>query len=68
MVTYKGIQEYIKAKYGYVPKTCWIAHCKELSGLNPRKSPNRYGAGRVYPCPLEKQADIREAFKHFEML
>lgn len=68
MATYKEIQEYVKLEYGYMPKTCWIARSKEINGLNPRKSPNRYGAGRVYPSPAKKQADIRDAFKHFGML
>lgn len=29
MATYKQIQEYIKQKHGYIPKSCWIAHMKE---------------------------------------
>ena len=33
MATYKEIQEYVKDKYGFQPKTCWIAHMKEVCGL-----------------------------------
>jgi len=35
MATYKEVQEYIKKKYGFIVKTCWIAHVKEMCGLNP---------------------------------
>lgn len=31
MATYKQIQEYLKYNYGFVPKTCWIAHMKEFA-------------------------------------
>ena len=68
MATYKEIQHYVKSNYGYVPKSCWIAHCKEMSGLAPRRSPRRYGERRVYPCPPERKATIVEAFRHFEMI
>ena len=30
MATYHEIQEYVEAKYGFVPNTCWIAEVKEL--------------------------------------
>lgn len=69
MATYKEIQYYIKEKKGYEPKTCWIAHMKEVCGLNPRVSPNRISlSSRNHPCPFDKQNDIREAFIHFKML
>lgn len=69
MATYKEIQEYVKKNNGYTPKSCWIAHCKELFGLNPEISPRRKEAGkRVSPCPEKKQKDIKEAFLFFGML
>lgn len=69
MATYKQIQQYVKNKYGYLPKTCWIAHMKELCGLCPKVSPNRYSlASRTNPCPVEKQQDIKDAFRFFEMI
>ena len=37
MATYEEIQDYIKQKYGFTPKTCWIAHVKEICGLPVRK-------------------------------
>lgn len=41
--TYKNITAYVKKHYGYVPKTCWISHVKELNGLKLRKACNRNG-------------------------
>lgn len=69
MATYKQIQEYVKRTYGYVPKTCWIAHCKELYGLESRIAYNRHSVNsRTHPCPPNKQTDIKEAFEYFKML
>lgn len=69
MATYKEIQEHVKKNHGYTPKTCWIAHCKELFGLNPRVSLRRNELNeRVYPCPEKEQKDIKEAFLFFGML
>ncbi|MHA1280318.1 MAG: hypothetical protein ACTSQ8_24355 [Candidatus Helarchaeota archaeon] len=53
MVTTNRIQEYFTRKNGYTPKTCWIAHAKELSGLPVKRSHRRSGE-RVYPCPADK--------------
>ncbi len=69
MATYNEIQEYVLKKYGYKPKNCWIAHMKEMCGLNPRMSNNRHNPNsRVCPCPFDKRADLREAFRHFNMI
>lgn len=69
MATYKGIQKWVKAKHGRVPKTCWIAHCKELAGLPVKRAPNRIQDGRAVPCDdLDMRDAIFEAFKHFKML
>ena len=32
-VTYLEIQKWVYRRHGFIPKTCWIAHCKELCGL-----------------------------------
>ena len=69
MDIYKEIQHYVKGKYGFTVKTCWIAHAKELCGLpvkisHRRIDPNR----RVNPCPEEKLPPIKDAFKHFKMI
>ena len=69
MATYKEIQNYIQNKYGFQPKTCWIAHMKEICGIPVKQAPNRQDPlKRVKPCPEEKQQAIKEAFIHFEML
>lgn len=38
MATYKQIKDFVRNKYGYMPKSCWITHVKELCGLNPKRS------------------------------
>lgn len=69
MATYKEIQEYVYRHFGYKPKTCWIAHAKEVYGLSPKISPNRKDLNkRLHPCPERKLEDIKEAFLHFGML
>lgn len=69
MATYKQIQEYVKVTYGFTPKTCWIAHMKEVMGMGSRVAVNRIDLNkRTHPCPKEKQTYIEEAFRHFNML
>jgi len=68
MATYKEIQTYVRAKRAYTPKTCWIAHAKEMCGLPLRRAANRRAGVRMVPCPPDRQEDIREAFEHFRML
>ena len=69
MATYKQIQEYIKIKYGFASKSCWIAHMKELTGQNVKVSYNRIDINkRKYPCPPDKMDAIKEAFTYFNMI
>ena len=69
MATYKEIQTYVKNIYGFIPKTCWIAHMKEICGLPVKVSHNRHSPDkREKPCPLDKMEPIREAFQHFKMI
>lgn len=69
MATYKQIQDYVKSHYGFSPKSCWIAHVKELSGLDPRISSRRYDPKiRQVPCPIDKVKPIQEAMQHFGMI
>lgn len=68
MATYNEIQSWVKAKHGWIPKTCWIAHCKEIVGLPVSNAPNRKSDSRMVPCPAEKQEAILSAFQHFGML
>jgi len=65
MATYKQIQEYVKQNYGYSCKSCWIAHMKEVCGLNPkRQNPGQ----RTNPCPEHRQQNLVEVFKHFNLI
>lgn len=69
MATYKEIQEYIKAKKGYLVQTCWIADMKEQCSLTTRVAPNRQNINvRKKPCPEKKKESILDAFRHFKMI
>lgn len=69
MATYKQIQEWVRKNYGFTVKTCWIAHVKEICGLEPRKAPNRRNKNkRENPCPPDKIEPIKQAFRHFGMI
>jgi hypothetical protein len=67
-VTYRAIQECVKRKAGFTPKTCWIAHVKELNGLPLKSAPNRQASEvRQYPCPPDKRGSIEDCLRHFKM-
>lgn len=69
MATYNQIQEYVKENYGCSIKACWIAHVKDLNGLDPMISPNREDLNkRKHPCPPSKRAFIEEAMRHYGMI
>ena len=69
MATYKEIQAYIKEKLGFTPKTCWIAHMKEVCGISVQNAPNRISPDRrEKPCPPEKMRYIKDALTHFGMI
>ena len=67
MATYREIQDWVRRRHGWTPKTCWIAHCKELSGLPRRDAPNRRGGARAVPFPPEKRPPIFDAFRRLGM-
>ncbi|MCE7886960.1 MAG: hypothetical protein DYH13_05585 [Alphaproteobacteria bacterium PRO2] len=66
--TYKEIQNWVRQNHGFLPKTCWIAHCKELYGLPVSNAPNRQSDKRMVPCPPDKQGAIKAAFRNFKLL
>ncbi len=46
-----------------------IVRGKEMCGLNPRITPNRYSTeSRENPCPNDRIDSIKDAFSHFEMI
>ena len=61
MATYEQIQECVRLTYGFVPKTCWIAHVKADLGLTGRLAPNRADSQRrKYPCLPDRWNTILE--------
>jgi hypothetical protein len=69
MATYEAIQDDVKKRHGRTVKTCWIAHVKELNGLNPRLAPNRRSkAKREVPCPAEMRPVIEASMRRLGML
>lgn len=65
MATYKDIQDWVRKNHGFAPKSCWIAHCKELNGLPVKTSRS---TPRVVPCPASKRVAIEKAFRNFGWL
>lgn len=68
MATYRQIQQYVKERFGFVPKHCWIADVKEQAELSVRRAWNRAGDERLNPCPPDKVEAILNAFRHFRMI
>lgn len=69
MATYKDVQDDIKRRHGRTVKTCWIAHVKELTGLQPRKAANRISAAkRKVPCPPEFRPIIESSMRRLGLL
>jgi hypothetical protein len=67
MATYHQIQKYVRQKNGFMPKTCWIAHVKEVCCLLARRAHNRKGPKRAQPCPPDRVDAIKDALRHFGM-
>jgi hypothetical protein len=62
MTTYKSLQLEVKTTNGFVPKTCEIAHCLEISGKRMRSAWNRIDQNkRKHPCPPQRQTAILQA-------
>ena len=61
--TDQEIQKWISRQHGFVPESAWLQHCKEQFGL---AAP---GTGPIdNPCPAEKVAAIKQAFRRFGLL
>lgn len=61
--TDQEIQKWILRQHGFVPESAWLLHCKELFGLTePGNAPTQN------PCPPEKVAAIKQAFRRFGLL
>jgi hypothetical protein len=69
MATYREIRMFVECKYGFVPKTGWVAEAKELCNIpHQREAPNRLGKNRTNSCPKELIPCIIDAFLHFGMI
>lgn len=61
------IQREVELTFGFVPKTCWIAHVLELLGKRLRVASNRIDPRvRKCPCPTDKRAAISTAVRKLE--
>ena len=68
--TYEELKAYVKARYGFKISSLYISQVKRKCGLpvgecyyHP-KNPNPV----IPQCPPEKEAAIRAALQHFQML
>jgi hypothetical protein len=62
-VTDQEIQKWISRQHGFVPESAWILQCKEQFGLVALGT-----APKENPCPPEKVAAIKQAFRRFGLL
>jgi hypothetical protein len=66
---YKDIRGWVRTRYGYSVKTCWIADVMEQNGLSVRRAPNRFEVKhRANPCPVQKREPITEALRHYALI
>jgi len=61
--TGQEIQKWVARQHGFVPESAWIARCKEEFGIAAPVS-----APQANPCPPDKVAAIKQAFRHFGLL
>ena len=69
MSSYREIQQDIRIRHGLTVKTCWIAHVRELNGLNPQVAANRVSSLKVNnPCPEHLRPLIEESMRRLGVL
>jgi len=67
MSIYRETQNLVKQTFGFVPKTCWIAHAKEQRGDYMRAAPNRLDpTKRKHACPPDRLPAIVWALEKLE--
>jgi len=67
--TYSEIKSYIEKKHGLKVSTLYIGQIKDKVGIKERKNYNKgSGKGKTLTCPVEKEAAIMDAFKHFGLV
>jgi hypothetical protein len=69
MTTYREVQNRVREQYGFVPKTCWIAHILSDHNSLTRRAVSLMNVGvRRYPCPDDKRPPIETVLREFHML
>ena len=69
VATYREITGYVRERYGFCPKSCWIAHVKADHGLTRGIAHNRASSQRrKHPCPDDKRPAIEAALRHYGMI
>jgi hypothetical protein len=69
MATDVEIQKFVQRHHGFIPKTGWIVHVKEVHGIATLRGAKRARRDRdIEPCPPEKREAIEEALRHFGVI
>jgi hypothetical protein len=69
MATDAEIQKFVQSHHGFIPKTGWIVHVKEVHGIATLRGAKRARRDRdIEPCPPEKREAIEEALRHFGVI
>jgi hypothetical protein len=69
MATDAEIQKFVQHQHGFVPKTGWIVHVKEVHGIPTLRGASRAHRARgVEPCPPDKREAIEQALRHFGLI
>ena len=69
MATSAEIQKFVQRHHGFIPKTGWIAHVKEVHGVPTVRGAKRARRDRhLEPCPPDKREAIEEALRHFGVI
>ena len=68
--TYDEIKAYVLEKFGFKVSQLYIAQIKRKCGIIERKNYNQSKKedAKVPKCPPEKEAEIMDALKHFQMI
>ena len=68
--TYDEIKAYVLEKHGLKVSSLYISQVKRKCGLDVGQNYNlsKKEDAKVPQCPLEKEAAIMDALKHFQML
>ncbi|MEK6942391.1 MAG: hypothetical protein AABW85_06045 [archaeon] len=63
-ITYSEVQQFVKKKYCFTPRTCWIADAKRACEYKVKKAHNRKGKKMANPCPYGKIEAVKYGVLH----